>query len=238
MDPASSDTSQTDLSRRTIGQWLKDLTPGQLWKIVAALVALVTVSFLFGHWLGQQTCPKTPVAATPPPTGAGPPSIVTDARSPGVAKAPPGAMKPRLVIYADELAGGWGNWSWDCRCLLRTQEHVLVGNFAIRADLKGHGGLAFGNNAGVHTQGFDFLDFSLHGGSAGGQVLKVFVNDKVGNGARNPVILPPLEADRWKSYSIPLADLDAISIRIFKINISEAQGANAPPVYVDNVLLR
>lgn len=44
--------SSNDLEATSIGEWLRLLTPGQLWAILTPVVAAIATSFGFGLWLG------------------------------------------------------------------------------------------------------------------------------------------------------------------------------------------
>lgn len=149
-----------------------------------------------------------------------------------------------LIIYSDALGTGWENWSWDSDTNLNHTNYIHTGRYAMSVGLRKFGGLALAYRDGVSTRGYNRLKFFINGGENGGQRLKVFVNDRIGDGIRNPVRLgaPYIEdgvinPQEWKLVSIPLQDLDAVDITIFKINISDISGSNQPAFYVDDVKL-
>lgn len=142
-----------------------------------------------------------------------------------------------FVIYEDSLRLGWANMSWDCDCDEQCTQQVHNGQYSIRAELKGFGGLAFAFRSGISTRGYSKLEFFLNGGESGGQRLKVFVNDKPGNGIRKPVSLPPLLSNKWKLFSIHLKNIDAEDMLIVKINISNNSSRDAKVFYLDDLRL-
>lgn len=153
-----------------------------------------------------------------------------------------------LVIYDDSLASGWSSqgYSWDYASLVYdSNDYVHTENSAIAATLRPWGGLAFAYQSGISTEDYDRLEFYIHGGQRGGQRLRVFVNDRMGNGIRKQVSLNNSQyikdgtvgANVWKKVSIPLADLDAVDITIVKINIVDNSGSSQPTFYIDDIAL-
>jgi hypothetical protein len=142
-----------------------------------------------------------------------------------------------LIIFSDSLRLGWENMSWDCDCDEKCTQLVYKGQYSIRAKLRGFGGLAFAFRSGINTIDYSRLEFFLNGGESGGQRLKVFMNDRPGNGIRRPVSLPPLFPKKWKLFSIHLKDLDAKDILIVKINISNNSNRDAKVFYLDDIRL-
>jgi hypothetical protein len=150
-----------------------------------------------------------------------------------------GMPKPsgELHIYADGLSRGWLNSSWDARC---TERYTMDdghggGRCCFRAHLLPFGGVAFVFRSGIDTSPFSCLQFSLHGGDTGGQAIKVFVNDRIGNGMRNQVSLKPLPSRSWRAHSVSLDELDAARTIIFKVNWSHAHGDLTGPIHLAEV---
>lgn len=48
-----SNSDVQDLSKESIGKIVSRLTPGQLWKVGGALIALISGSFYFGFWMSS-----------------------------------------------------------------------------------------------------------------------------------------------------------------------------------------
>lgn len=212
---------------------------------ILVLVGLLVVLILgvIALWKFQEvkiTGPGIKVEAKREPNEGG--KIPQEVVKEGVEKLPstiPATPKKRkeYVIYSDALKIGWENWSWDSHYNLKVTNYVRSGEYAIGVELQRFGGLALANRAGVSTRGYDRLEFYINGGNIGGQRLKVFVNDRIGNGVRNPVNLETVIPGEWRLISIPLKELDAVNITIFKINISDISGKSQSAFYVDNVML-
>ena len=144
-------------------------------------------------------------------------------------------VPPReLTIYSSGLARGWLNSSWEAICTERFQLPAET-TYCFRATLSPFGGIAFVFRSGVNTSPFSRLEFSLHGGAVGGQKLKVFFNDKIGNGMLDPHSLDPLPAGTWLKSSIALKDLGARHTIIFKVNWSHEHDDLSGPIHLADV---
>lgn len=151
----------------------------------------------------------------------------------------PGRPVPRpFVVYSDRLASGWANWSWRCRCKEQSKDYVRTGEYAIRAELEGLGGLKLANPSRLNTKGYHAIEFWLNGGTVGGQSLKLFVNEPCDDGVKNPVDLPTLSPGEWRFFAIPLEDLDAVNIPICAIAIANRTESQQSPFYADDIVLR
>lgn len=143
-----------------------------------------------------------------------------------------------LVIYFDGLQVGWENASWNCSIKVNSTECVHGGKYSIKAKIiQKYGGVAFSFQSGIDTRYYSNLEFLINGGEYGGQKLKVYFNDALGNGVRNPVSLDILKPRTWKLISIPLENLDAENIVIFKINFSDEIGKIQTEFYLDKIKL-
>jgi hypothetical protein len=161
----------------------------------------------------------------------------------------PPVVNSRLVFYTDAPGVDWEDWSWDCWRNFRSSAPVHAGKYAIAVDYaeKGWGGLAFGRHDAVSTKGYDRLEFWVHGGASGGQLLRVSFNTCVGNcelppgglGINDPKYLEGgvVSPNTWKLVSIPLADLGAVDVSIVKLNIMDNSGSTQPTFYVDDIVL-
>lgn len=146
-------------------------------------------------------------------------------------------VKDKLCIFDDTWGFGWENWSWDCDFDDQATKYVYSGEYSIRAKLRGFGGLAFAFRSGIDTKGFHNLEFYIHGGDVGGQRLKVYINDRIGNGVKKPVVLRNLTQGKWDHTLIPLGELEAKDTIIAKLNISDVSGEDSPEFYLDNISL-
>jgi hypothetical protein len=139
-----------------------------------------------------------------------------------------------LPIYRRGLARGWLNASWDAKCV---EQYVMKDRDRVcfQAYLSPFGGVAFVFRSGISTAPFSHFRFSLHGGEVGGQRVKVFMNDRIGNGMRNQVSLRALPGNQWQLFCISLEELDAMSTIIFKVNWSHATGDISGPIHLTDV---
>ncbi|MFI5954905.1 toll/interleukin-1 receptor domain-containing protein [Cryptosporangium sp. NPDC051539] len=145
----------------------------------------------------------------------------------------PTEVPSRLQVYSDGLCRGWLNSSWQASCRERVSYDGR--SVAFRAELRPFGGIAFVFRSGISTAPFSSLRFSLHGGDPGGHKMKVFVNDRIGNGIRNPVALDPLPSGQWCDYTLSLEELDAENTIIFKVNWSHEQDELSGPLHLADV---
>jgi hypothetical protein len=142
-----------------------------------------------------------------------------------------------IVVYSEGLVVGWKDCSWDALTKEKSTDVVRAGTCAFRAELEGYGGLAFAFTSGINTKHHRELEFFIHGAEQGGQKLKAYVNDKIGNGVRNQVSLEILPPKVWRMIRISLEQLDAVDIKIFKINISDTTGQRQAAFYIDGLRL-
>lgn len=140
----------------------------------------------------------------------------------------------RLQIYACGLSRGWRHSSWDARC---SDPYDHDDGPCLSALLFPFGGVAFEFRSGINTTPYSGLEFRLHGGREAGQRIKVFVNDRIGNGVRTPIQLDPLPDDGWHTVTLPLTGLDANDTIIFKVNWSHVSGEISGPIYLNDVAL-
>lgn len=141
------------------------------------------------------------------------------------------------TIYADALAAGWQNYSW-ATVNLNAASPVHAGSASIAVTYGAWQGL-FLNHSGLNTAGFTKLRFFIHGGSAGGQRLQVYVNRiSDPSGAHGPAVaVASPAANAWREVQIPLADLGAASTTITGITWQDTTGGSQPVLYIDDIAL-
>src|SRR5262245_22451561 len=83
------------------------------------------------------------------------------------------------VIYGDGLAASWANWSWATVNLAAASPTHNGSSNSIAVTCGAWEGLYL-HHPGLNTVGFTKLRFFVHGGSSGGQLLKVYVERAVG----------------------------------------------------------
>jgi hypothetical protein len=140
-------------------------------------------------------------------------------------------------IYADALASSWNNYSWATVNLAATAP-VHGGTKSIAVTYGAWQGLYL-DHPGVATAGFTKLSFFIHGGSAGGQKLNVFVT-RAGDasGAHGTAVaVPAPAANAWKEVQIPLSSLQAANTTITGITWQDSTGGAQPTLYIDDIAL-
>lgn len=202
---------------------------------------------------------ETPAAAAPNPVPAPspvsqlpapaplPPAIVTPTTaapiaSPTTVAGTTAKLPPKLVpstkrgsskgfvVFSDTLAPGVDDWSWATRNLASTSP--ARGRVAIRADLSEWKGIYF--HGAVDLTGTTTLEMYVHGGTKGGQNLKVI--GRTGTAAYKSVAIAPIKAKTWSRIRIPMSKLAMSAEKVtFDLQIADASGTVQESVSVDDV---
>lgn len=135
------------------------------------------------------------------------------------------------IIYADALASGWQDWSWDTtRVAVPTPRHGGANALAV-THTAAWAGLYFHANAAVSAAGYTHLRFWIHGGPAGGQRIVVVVNGSSAN-----TFAVTAAANSWKQIKAPLSSLGNPAA-ISDIYWQDAAGGPQPTYYLDDIAL-
>lgn len=116
-------------------------------------------------------------------------------------------------IFTDDIAPGWGSWSWDNAAPSTAQ--VKTGTQSWNAQFSGNGWKidGFRNGGGGATdgvqisEGYTYLSFWLYGGNAEQKIYIEWGNLGFGNGGANqinPIVVPP---NKWTYFKIPISSL-------------------------------
>ena len=111
------------------------------------------------------------------------------------AAGPAGARAADFAVYADSLAAGWADWSWDSAVNLSNAAPVRGGGGASVAVTYGAtpwGGLRLHANTALSAAGYSAVRFWVHGGASGGQAIefKVITADPATAAQANLVFAP------------------------------------------------
>ncbi|MBX7235279.1 MAG: glycoside hydrolase family 44 protein [Caldilineales bacterium] len=148
-----------------------------------------------------------------------------------VAAAPAPETAANKVIYADALAAGWQDWSWNTtRAVAATPRHGGANSLAV-THTAAWGGLYFHANTPIDTAGYTHLRFWIHGGATGGQRITVVLN---GSGAQTYAVTAP--ANTWKVIKAPLSSLGSPAT-VGEIYWQDATGGAQPAYYLDDIAL-
>ncbi len=135
------------------------------------------------------------------------------------------------AIYTDALAAGWENWSWDAAVNLSSTAPVQSGSRAISVQITAAWGALYLNSSpAVNLAGYDRLSFAIHGGSAGGQHLRVVANGQGGGYAVTP------QAGQWTQVTVPLSALGSPAT-LSQLYWQDTAGSVQPVFSVDQIEL-
>ncbi len=137
-----------------------------------------------------------------------------------------------LPVYSDTLASGWANWSWDSTLNLSASSPVQSGSRSISVTYtSGWGALYLHTGQPVDLSGYDRLRFWIHGGSTGGQKLRVVANSN--SNATFPVTVA---ANSWTQVDVPLSSLGSPA-SLSDIWWQDSSGGAQPAFYLDEISL-
>jgi hypothetical protein len=140
------------------------------------------------------------------------------------------------IIYDDALENGWQNWGWATLNYANTSP-VHSGSDSISVTITTNTFQAiYIAHAAFDSSPYTNLVFWINGGSTGGQQLKV--QGHANGAAQASTNLPPLVANTWQQFTIPLAILGvANSPNMDGFWIQDRIGSVQPTFYVDDISL-
>jgi len=141
------------------------------------------------------------------------------------------------AVYGDALAPGWENWSWSSTLDFAAAAPTHSGSAALAVTYTGDwGGLYLHSTTLLNSSSVQALRFWIHGGSMGGQPIRVYAvnasNQFVGTGV---TLTAPL-ANTWTPVTLTLVALgNPVSISGFVWQ--EDGGSPRPTFYLDDITL-
>lgn len=145
------------------------------------------------------------------------------------------------TIYADDLAAGWQDWSWNADVELSAVDRPYSGGRSVAVDLGPWGGFSLWHAA-FESREFAWLEFYVRG-AAGDERLNVFLNAADGTELDHVPVHDcrhisggRVEAGVWKRVRIPLAELNWNGQTLTRINIQERSGGRAG-FWIDDIRL-
>lgn len=140
-----------------------------------------------------------------------------------------------MEIYTDALQNGWEDWSWSATRDFNSSGTVQSGSKAISVTMTAGWAALSLHHANLDTGSYTNLSFWIHGGSSGGQRLRVYAETTT---AQPGVDLPQLTANTWQPINLSLASLGVANVsNLTRFSIQDRSGAAAPTFYVDDILL-
>jgi hypothetical protein len=143
---------------------------------------------------------------------------------------------PVQTQYVDGLTNSWANQSTATVNLAATSP--VIGTNSISVTAAASQALYLRKSAVFDSFGYQKLTFSIHGGTTGGQVLKVY-GTLAGVAQSASYTLPALTANTWTSVTVPLSALGvANQANMDGIQIKNTGTTALPVFYVDNLSLQ
>lgn len=137
-----------------------------------------------------------------------------------------------LIVFDDQLAENWQNWSWGGTVDFNSTALVFAGSRSVRVTYSGWGGLSL-YKADIPLFGKTHLQFYIHGGSGGDKPLRVFVNFE--DGREGPPYSFTAKANQWQKVEISLSELNPSKFKITRLNWQNASSNDNLTVYFDEI---
>ncbi len=144
-----------------------------------------------------------------------------------------------ISIYNDSLNSGWSSWSWNSNVNFENTNPVSSGSDSISFNANSWGGLYLHANNLFNTTALQNLEFSVYSTNSN-QKLGVIVYDSSNNPLSSAVPLSKygnFNINGWKSFSVPLSDLNAANHDIQGIAFQDLSGQNQQLWYLDQINL-
>jgi hypothetical protein len=146
------------------------------------------------------------------------------------------ALAADVAVYADGLATGWENWSWDTTVNLASNAAVHSGGVSVAATYTAqYGGLRMHANTALTGADYSAVRFWVHGGATGGQAIQFKVITAADGNWDNFATLAP-QAGSWTQVTVSLASLGSPAT-IADLVWQDASGGVQPTFYIDDVTL-
>lgn len=145
------------------------------------------------------------------------------------------AAQSDQAVYTDSLQNGWEDWSWSAARDFNGSSQIHSGAKAISVNLSAWGALSLHHDD-IDTSAYSDLTFWVHGGTAGGQQLKIYA--ELGTTAQPSLNLPTLIANTWRQVTLSLASLGADNkLNFTRFSIQDVTGTVLPTFFVDDLAL-
>lgn len=143
-------------------------------------------------------------------------------------------LVPATVIYDDQLAAGWADWSWGATVDWACTSPVHQGTHAVDVTYEAWGGLSPAMASGsIDTFGYGAVTFWVHGGSGSDKTLSFYTE---GTAGQSDTVDFTAVVETWTPISITLADL-GFPNTISRLNFFNAAAGPLGPVSFDDIHL-
>lgn len=138
-----------------------------------------------------------------------------------------------MPVYQDSLTNGWVSWSWASVSNTTRYAHTGTRSYAVTVDAWE---AAYFHHDAMATTWFTNLTLWIHGGTNGGQRLRVA--GLVGGAEQGSTNLPSLATNTWQQFVIPLAAIGVSDTTGFDgIWVADRAGATQPTFFLDDITL-
>src|SRR5579885_215101 len=139
-----------------------------------------------------------------------------------------------LIVFDDQLAPGFSNWSWNSSVDLTESNTVYSGTKAISFTPGAWGGLYFHSSSPIDLTRYASLQFAMQGNDPEKNFTLIFYNST--NQQLSPSIslwaYPGVTQNGWKLYTIPVS---AVSSPISGFALQETSGTGGSVSYFDAI---
>ena len=140
------------------------------------------------------------------------------------------------AIYTDSLQNGWADWKWSATCDFNNATPVHGGTKSVAVTITAAWGAFSLWHGNFDSSPYSDITFWIHGGTSGGQQLKIYGEL---NGVGQPAVDLPLPvAGTWQQVTVSLASLGvANSPNFSRFSIQDRSGSAQPTFYLDDLKL-
>ena len=139
-----------------------------------------------------------------------------------------------LVVYDDALSGDFADWSWADHDLANPSP-VAAGDHSIAFEADDWTGLYFHANTALDLANWSEIELSMHGGSAGGQSIRLLV--QLGTTFLGEVAIAAAPAGAWETRTLDLRAAGLVNGSFDGIIFQDSTGGNQATMYLDEISL-
>jgi hypothetical protein len=145
-------------------------------------------------------------------------------------------VSPAISIYSDALASDWADWSWSTTNNFSVTSPVKAGTNSLGSTfIAGWAGLSFRKGTAISTDGYNAIQFWVHGGTSSNKSL-LFTSQTADGAGSSPSSVFTATAGVWNQITIPLSALGNPS-SIKRINFQNNSASAQSAIYFDDIKL-
>ena len=224
---------ESGVSVETVRTWINEAAANKTWLI------LVFHEFLDGTPTRSTQYSASGFAAILDAIKAANVRTVTLSEGVALSEGRTGDPAGETIVYEDTLGDGFADWSWAAHSLSATNPlHGGVSSISFEAD--NWEALYFHHGTGLEASQYKSLELWVHGGTTGGQKVRVDFydgNTPLGSTSVDGILGQPIQAGTWQRVSIPLSAIGLTSGTIRDLYIQDTSGTNQATLYIDNIRL-